>query len=72
MADSWSGASPRSAAPALPTRLVAGLMILKHLHGLSDEALCARWLENPFFRYLCGERSFCHALPFDRSSLTRA
>jgi transposase, IS5 family len=57
--------------PPLPTRLVAGLMILKHMHALSDEALCARWVENPYFQYLCGEPSFCHKLPFDRSSLTR-
>jgi IS5 family transposase len=28
--------------PPLPTRLVAGLLILKHMHDLSDEALCAR------------------------------
>ena len=28
--------------PPLPTRLVAGFLILKHLHDLSDEALCAR------------------------------
>jgi len=57
--------------PALPPRLVAGLLILKHLHGLSDEALCARWLENPYYQYLCGEQVFQHELPFDRSSLTR-
>jgi IS5 family transposase len=57
--------------PALPTRLVAGLLILKHLHDLSDESLCARWLENPYYQYFCGEESFCHRLPFDRSSLTR-
>ena len=25
--------------PPLPTRLMAGLAILKHMHGLSDEAL---------------------------------
>ena len=37
----------------------------------SDEALCARWLENPYYQYFCGELSFCHKLPFDRSSLTR-
>lgn len=57
--------------PALPTRLVAGLLILKHMHDLSDEALCARWLENPYYQYFCGEESFRHRLPFDRSSLTR-
>ena len=57
--------------PPLPTRLVAGLLILKHLHDLSDEALCARWVENPYYQYFCGEESFCHKLPFDRSSLSR-
>jgi IS5 family transposase len=41
--------------PGLPTRLVAGLFILKHMHDLSDEALCARWLENPYYQYFCGE-----------------
>jgi transposase, IS5 family len=56
--------------PGLPTRLVAGLLILKHMHDLSDEALCARWLENPYYQFFCGELSFCHQLPFDRSSLT--
>jgi transposase, IS5 family len=33
--------------PPLPTRLMAGLAILKHTYNLSDEALCERWIENP-------------------------
>ena len=37
-------------------------------HDLSDEVLCARWLENPYYQFFCGELSFCHQLPFDRSS----
>ena len=57
--------------PPLPTRLIAGLAILKHTFDLSDEELCARWVENPYFQYFCGEEFFCHALPFDRSSMTR-
>ena len=56
--------------PPLPTRLMAGLAILKHTFSLSDEELCARWIENPYFQYLCGEAFFRHALPLDRSSLT--
>src|ERR1700719_2253934 len=56
--------------PGFATRLGAGLLILKHMHDLSDEALCARWLENPYYQFFCGELSFCHQLPFDRSSLT--
>jgi transposase, IS5 family len=57
--------------PPLPTRLMAGLAILKHSFDLSDEELCARWVENPYFQYFCGEEFFCHELPFDRSSMTR-
>ena len=57
--------------PPLPTRLMAGLAILKHTHNLSDEALCERWVENPYYQYFCGEEFFQHRLAFDRSSLTR-
>ena len=57
--------------PPLPTRLMAGLSILKHTHNLSDEELCGRWAENPYFQLFCGEEFFVHKLPFDRSSLTR-
>ncbi len=57
--------------PPLATRLMAGLSILKHLHDLSDEALCARWVENPYFQFFCGEEFFQHRLAADRSSLTR-
>jgi transposase, IS5 family len=62
--------APGAGQPGLPTRLVAGLFVLKHMHDLSDEVLCARWLENPYYQFFCGELSFCHQLPFDRSSLT--
>jgi IS5 family transposase len=57
--------------PPLPTRLLAGLFILKRMHNLSDEMLCDRWVENPYFQYFCGEVVFRHEAPFDRSSLTR-
>jgi IS5 family transposase len=57
--------------PPLPTRLMAGLAILKHTYNLSDEALCERWVENPYYQFFCGEEFFQHRLVFDRSSLTR-
>ena len=56
--------------PPLPTRLMAGLAILKHSYDLSDEVLCERWVENPYFQYFCGEEFFQHKLVFDRSSMT--
>ena len=43
--------------PPLPTRLMAGLAILKHTFNLSDEELCSRWIENPYFQYLWGKSS---------------
>lgn len=57
--------------PPLPTRLMAGLAILKATHNLSDEALCDRWVENPYYQLFCGEEFFQHELPFDRTSMTR-
>lgn len=57
--------------PPLPTRLMAGLAILKHTFNLSDEAVCARYLDSPYCQYFCGETFFQHRLPFDRSSMTR-
>jgi transposase, IS5 family len=56
--------------PGLPTRLMVGLHLLKHIKGLSDEAVCAAWVENPYFQAFCGETHFQHRLPADRSSMT--
>ncbi len=56
--------------PGLPTRLMVGLHLLKHMYDLSDEAVCAQWVCNPYFQYFCGETYFQHALPIDRSSMT--
>jgi transposase, IS5 family len=57
--------------PGLPTRLVVGLHLIKHMDGLSDEAVCARYLDSPYVQLFCGEAHFRHALPLDRSSMTR-
>ena len=57
--------------PGLPTRLMAGLHILKHVRGLSDEGVTEGWVENGYWQAFCGERFFQHEAPFDRSSLTR-
>lgn len=57
--------------PGLPTRLMVGLHLLKHVKALSDELVCAAWIENPYFQAFCGETYFQHKLPLDRSSMTR-
>jgi len=57
--------------PPLTTRLMAGIHILKYAGNLSDEEICARWVENPYYQFFCGEEFFLHELPFDRSSMNR-
>jgi IS5 family transposase len=57
--------------PGVSTRLMVGLHLLKHMYDLSDEAVCAQWVCNPYFQYFCGETYFQHELPIDRSSMTR-
>jgi IS5 family transposase len=57
-------------APALPTRLIAGLHYLKHAFARSDEAVVAQWLENPYWQYFCGEEYFQHQMPCHPTSLT--
>lgn len=56
---------------ATEPRLVAGLLYFQHAYRLSDEAVVARWVENPYAQYLTGEDFFQHRLPVDSSSLTR-
>lgn len=56
---------------AIPTRLLVGLQMLRWMYNLSDEGVCARWIENPYYQYFCGEKLFKHKLPMDRSSMTR-
>jgi transposase, IS5 family len=50
---------------------MVGLHILKHTFNLSDEEVCDRWVENPYYQYFTGEEYFRHDLPHDRSSMTR-
>jgi IS5 family transposase len=57
--------------PGIPIRLLVGLSYLGHTYGLSDEAVVARWVENPYWQYFCGETYFQHQLPIDPSSMTR-
>ena len=56
--------------PAIPSRFMIGLHILKSMYQLSDEAVCERWVENPYYQYFCGEEFFQHKFPIQRSSMT--
>ncbi|MGA9252753.1 MAG: IS5 family transposase [Roseobacter sp.] len=68
----WAGFFPsHTGRPATSPRLVAGLLYLQHAYALSDEAVVARWAENPYWQHFCGETFFQHRLPIDPSSMTR-
>jgi IS5 family transposase len=57
--------------PGVPVRFMVGLHILKHTFNLSDEKVCAQWVENPYFQHFTGEEYFRHELPHERSVMSR-
>jgi len=54
-----------------PVRLMVGLMMLQHMHGLSDEVVVQQWVQNPYWQYFCGYDVLQWDFPIDPSSLTR-
>jgi len=62
---------PNNGRPAVPTRLMAGLQLLKHTFSLSDEQVVMRWVENPYWQFFCGEEFFRHRLPIHPTQMTR-
>jgi transposase, IS5 family len=56
--------------PGIETRFVIGLLLLKHIYGLSDEGVCERWVCDPYFQYFTGEEFFQHVFPHERSDLS--
>jgi transposase, IS5 family len=56
--------------PGIETRFVIGLLLLKHVYGLSDEGVCERWVYDPYFQYFTGEEFFQHEFPHERSDLS--
>ena len=51
-----------------------GLLLLKHIYGLSDKGVCERWVYDPDFQYFTGEeffqQFFQHEFPHERSDLS--
>jgi transposase, IS5 family len=56
--------------PGIETRFVIGLLLLKHIYGLSDEGVCERWVHDPYFQHFTGEEFFQHEFPHERSDLS--
>ena len=49
---------PDNGHPGLPIRMMVGLLLLKHIRGLSDEEIVEWWLDSPYAQYFCGETHF--------------
>lgn len=62
---------PDFGAPAKATRLMVGLHYLKYTFNESDESVVARWVENPYWQYLCGYTHMQHECPIHPTSLTK-
>ena len=57
--------------PGVNTRLMVGLMYLKHAFNESDESVVARWVENPYWQYFCGLDYMQHDPPVDSSMMSK-
>ena len=55
--------------PALPIRLMVGLLILKHLRNISDESVVEQYSEKVYYQYLCGQTEFVAKVPCEASEL---
>ena len=63
--------SEKTGRPGIPIRTMAGLVMLQHTFGLSDEQVVGEWPERPYWQFFCGEELFQHDLPVDGSQLSR-
>lgn len=55
----------------IPIRTMAGLVMLQHTFGLSDEQVVEDWPDQVYWQYFCGEEFFQHELPACPTQLIR-
>ncbi len=55
--------------PSKPIRLMVGLLLLKQLEGLSDEAVVLQFKRNPYYQVFCGLTEFQQGAPCDATEL---
>lgn len=56
-------------APSKPIRLMVGLLLLKQVENLSDEAVVLQWKRNPYYQSFCGMNEFQQKLPCHSTEL---
>jgi IS5 family transposase len=59
--------SDKPSRPALPIRLMVGVLMLKHLYSLGDGRIPEYWVRDVYFQYFCGKAFFEHKFPCDPS-----
>jgi len=57
--------------PGKDSQLINGLLIVKHLMTMSDEAVVDCFLESPYVQYFCGYEQFVTRREIEASTLTR-
>lgn len=67
--DSFSKHYSDEGRPAKPIRLMAALLILKHVRNVSDESVVEQWAENAYYQYFSGEQVFACTEPCEASEL---
>jgi IS5 family transposase len=55
--------------PSKPVRLMVSLMLLKQMNNLGDETVIAQWVQNPYWQYFSGEKTFQWKFPVDPSDM---
>ena len=55
--------------PAKPIRLMVSLIMLKHIRNISDESVVEQWMENIYYQYFSGEKSYACGEPCEASEL---
>jgi IS5 family transposase len=46
--------------PPKPIRLMIGILLLQHLHNLSDEQVVRGWVENPYWQFFFVATTSCN------------
>ncbi len=71
LADLYQSDTRTGGQPPKPIRLMIGILLLQHLHNLSDEQVVRGWVENPYWQHFCGYDFLQWEFPINPSSLTR-
>ena len=73
----WSGLeaafsiyySPGVGRPAIPIRIMVGLLLLKQFENLSDEQVVVQFKRNPYYQAFCGLNEFQRTVPCHATEL---